>query len=315
MVELLIQNEGNLYITPAEGDIVWKTERQGSPGELTFQLPKGILVSEGNAVRLKVDATPVFYGFIFKISEDENTLSVTAYDQIRYLKNKDTYVYENLTATQFIRMLAADFQLQAGEMEDTVYRIPSRVEDNTALIDMIQTALDLTLQNRREMYVLYDDFGRLTLKNIGSMVVGILIDEETAESYTYSTSIDSDTYNQIKLMYENEDTGKREIYIARSTANINRWGILQYFETLQKNENGQAKADALLELYNHKTKNLSLDNVLGDLRVRAGCMIAVRLKLFDMEVNQLMLVEKCSHTFSNGSHLMSLNLRGGDFVA
>ena len=37
---------------------------------------------------------------------------------------------------------------------------------------MIGNALDLTLQNRKEMFVLFDDSGKLTLKNISSMRVG-----------------------------------------------------------------------------------------------------------------------------------------------
>lgn len=77
-----------------------------------------------------------------------------------------------------------------------------------------------------------------------------MIDEETGENFDYTSSIDSDTYNKVKLTYDNEETGKREVYIAQDGSHINEWGILQYFDTLSKGENGQAKADALLQLYN-----------------------------------------------------------------
>ena len=59
------------------------------------------------------------------------------------------------------------------------------------------------------MYVLYDDFGKLCLKNLERMKVGLVIDEETGENFDYESSIDSDTYNQIKLTYDNSDTGKK----------------------------------------------------------------------------------------------------------
>ena len=55
-------------------------------------------------------------------------------------------------------------------------------------------------------------------------------------------------------------TKKRDVYITQDSSNINKWGILQYFDTLQKGENGQAKADALLKLYNKKTRNLKITN-------------------------------------------------------
>lgn len=43
-------------------------------------------------------------------------------------------MYEDKTAGDLIRMLAADFQLQTGEIEDTGFRIASRVEDNSTLL-------------------------------------------------------------------------------------------------------------------------------------------------------------------------------------
>ena len=263
---------------------------------------------------------PVFFGFVFTKKRDrEGIISVTAYDQLRYLNNKDTYVYENKTASQFVKMLAADFSLNVGTLEDTKYVIASRVEDNTSLFDMIENALDLTLQNTKQMFVLYDDFGKLTLKNIASMKVGegntfLMIDEETGENFDYSSSIDDNTYNKIKLTYDNEDTGKREVYIAQDSSHMNAWGVLQHYDTLQKGENGQAKADALLKLYNSKTRNLKITNAIGDTRVRAGSMVIVNLGLGDMNMKNFMLVEKVTHTFKLDQHFMDLTLRGGEFV-
>lgn len=324
-VELLIANEDGtkVYQPIVEEGIEWSTERRSTPGKLTFNVIKDDIInfSEGSAVRLRVDGKNVFFGFVFskKRSKDQ-IITVTAYDQLRYLNNKDTYVYENKTAAQFIKMIAADFSLNVGTLEDTGFVIASRVEENSSLFDMIENALDLTLQNRKEMYVLYDDFGKLTLKNISSMYVGepgayLMIDEETGEDFEYTSSIDTDTYNKVKLTFDNDETGKREVYIAQDSSNINKWGVLQYFDTLQKGENGQTKADALLELYNKKTRNLKINNAIGDTRVRAGSMVVINLNLGDMNVKNFMLVEKVKHTFKENEHWMDLTLRGGEFVA
>ena len=203
-VELLISDPSGTkaYIPIVEEGIEWSTERRSTPGKLTFKLVKDSIINfqEGAAVRLKVDGKPVFFGFVFSKKRDKDQIiEVTAYDQLRYLNNKDTYVYENKTASQFIQMLAADFSLNTGTLDD-----------------MIENALDLTLQNSKEMFVLFDDFGKLTLKNISSMYVGepgayLMIDEETGENFEYTSSIDNDTYNKVKLTYDNEDTGKREV--------------------------------------------------------------------------------------------------------
>lgn len=325
-VELLIADpSGNkAYLPIVEEGIEWTTERRSTPGKLSFKVVKDSIINfqEGAAVRLKVDGKGIFFGFVFSKKRDKDQIiTVTAYDQLRYLNNKDTYVYENKTAAQFIKMIAADFSLNVGVIEDTPFVIASRVEDNTSLFDMIENALDLELQNNGNMFILYDDFGKLTLKFLGNMYVGdnasgyLMIDEETGENFDYTSSIDSDTYNKVKLTYDNEETGKREVYIAQDGSHINEWGILQYFDTLSKGENGQAKADALLQLYNKKTRNLKISNALGDTRVRAGSMVVVNLDLGDMKLKNFMLVEKVTHKFNLDEHFMDLTLRGGEFVA
>ncbi|MCI8430464.1 MAG: hydrolase [Lachnospiraceae bacterium] len=323
-IELIIGNDTGTkaYLPAAEEGIEWTTERKSTPGKLTFKILRDDVLdfSEGSAVRMKENGDEIFFGFVFKQQRDrEQIITVTAYDQLRYLKNKDTIVYENKTADQFLRMIASDYALNVGVLEPSGYVIESRVEENTSLFEMIQNALDLTLTNTGELFVLYDDFGKLTLKHLSSMAVGepgayLLVDEETGENFEYTSSIDDDTFNKVKLTYDNEETGFREVYIAQDSGNMNRWGILQYFDTLKKGENGIAKADALLKLYNKKTRSLKLTGVLGDNRVRAGSMIAVNLDLGDMKVRNFMLVESCRHTYKEGEHWMDLTLRGGEFV-
>ncbi len=287
-------------------------------GKLTFKVIKDKLLefTEGNAVRFKYGNNNTFYGFVFtKKRSDNSVITVTAYDQLRYFKNKDTYVYKNKSADEVVKMLANDFLLNVGTLEQTGYRIANRSESNKTLFDIAQTAIDLTIQNRNEMYVLYDDFGKLCLKNIERMKLGIVIDEETGESFDYSSSIDNNTFNQIKLTYDNKDTGKREVYIAKDTSHINEWGVLQHYDTIDENTNGQVKADALLKLYNQKTRKLEIKNAIGDIRVRGGSLVIVKMDLGDVKLQNFMLVEKAKHTFKNNEHLMNLTLRGGEFIA
>lgn len=315
--ELLIENNRVVQMPPVLDGVTWTTERKGVPGKLTFTVLKDNVMNftEGNPVRLVVGGKKIFYGFIFSKSRDkQNKITVTAYDQLRYLQNKDTYVYTKKTASDVITMVAEDFQLQLGEIEKTEFVIPSRTEDNKMLFDIIGNALDLEIQNKKQMFVLYDDFGRLTLKSIGNMKVGLLIDEETGENFDYTSSIDDQTYNRVKLSYENEKTGKRDIYVVQDGNNINNWGVLQYFDTLKEGENGALKAAALLDLYNAKTRKLKVTKAFGDTRVRAGSLIVVKLGLGDINVQNFMLVEKCVHTFNENEHWMDLTLRGGEFV-
>nr|DAE56582.1 MAG TPA: 43 kDa tail protein [Caudoviricetes sp.] len=317
--ELMIQHGNSIMLPAAVEDVAIEWERQGQPGKMTFEVVKtdGLSFQEGDPCRFSVGGTPVFYGFIFEKSRkgsNPKIIKVTAYDQLYYLKNKDTYVYTNKTATELIQMIAEDFQLRLGSLSDTGYEIASRVEDDQTLFDIIQNALDETLKATGQIYVLYDDAGKLTLKSLGDLKLNMLVDDETAGDYDYKSSIASQTYNKIKLSYENKDTGTREIYIAQDSSHINQWGVLQYYEKLDNSANAKAMADALLSLYNTKTRTLKLKDVLGDIRVRAGSMLVVMLGLGDLNVSNYFLVEQVKHSFGDGMHLMDLKLRGGTFV-
>ena len=307
MYELLIQHDSTAYMPPVKEEVKVTTERQISPGVLEFSfVDTGINIGNGDPVRFK-DADG---------KEDRsNIVTITAYDQIRYLKNKDTLVYENKTADGVVALIGEKYGFNIGTLANTVWVIASRVEDNVSLLDMISNALDQTLQNTGDLYILHDDFGKLNLSFLGDMYVPIMIDAETGQNYDYESSIDENTYNRIKLVYDNEDAGKREVYIAQDSSNINRWGILQYFDALQKGENGQAKADALLQLYNKETRTLTVKDAAGDSRVRGGSLVVVQLDLGDVKLQNLMLVEKCVHKYGESKHTMDLTVSGGDFSA
>lgn len=315
-IELFIENWGSIYTPLLIEEIAWTTHRTGVAGELSFTVMKDDTINfkEGNPVTLRVDDTDIFSGFVFtKERTKDVAISVTAYDQLRYLKNRYPYVYTNLKASELIEMIATDFQLTTGTVDDTIYAIPSRVEDNKTLFDTIDTALALTYENTGQSYVLYDAFGKITLQNSATMIVPIVVEAETALDFSYSSTIDLETYNQVELVYSNEATGTKEVYVASNDIRVAEWGVLQYFGTLDDGEHGQTKADTILGEYNRKKRNLTVKNVFGDLRMRAGVMVMVQLNIGDMILNQMMLVETCKHIFRESEHFMDLKLCGGDF--
>lgn len=317
-IQLLTYTQNAIYEPCVEEEIELTSERKGMPAKLVFKVlkDKGYPMYEGQAVTLKINNKGVFYGYIFSKSRDkEQRITYTCYDQLRYLKNKDTYVYTGLTAGQVIHLICADFNLRVGSIADTGYVIAQRIENNKTLFDIIQNALDITMTNINTLYCLYDNYGSITLKNISDMRVPIVIDSETGQNFDYKSSIDEQTYNKVKLTFDNKETGKRDVYIAQDSNNMNQWGILQYFDTLQEGENGSEKANQLLSFYNRKSRNLTIKDAWGDVRVRAGSSIIVSLKLGDITVNNFMMCEKVAHKFSNNLHTMDLTLIGGEFIA
>lgn len=316
--EILIQHGSTIQYPAVLDGAKLTLERKGTPGKLTFTVVKDSKLNfqEGDPVKLTMDGTPMFYGFVFIKSRDKDgTIDVTAYDQLRYLKNKDTITEEGLKASDLLKRIATDFRLNLGTVEDTGYTMETVVEENQTLFDMIQNALDETLLNTGKLYVLYDDVGSLTLKDINSMKTNLLIDMEAAENFSYSSSIDDATYNKIKLAFNNEKTGKRELYVAQDGEKINQWGVLQYFEEIQTATGAAAKAEAMLAHYDRKTRKLTIKNAFARPDIRAGSAVMVSLNLGDIIANQYLMAEKVVFTFKEDENMMDLTLVGGEFVA
>ena len=315
---LMINHNGTLYEPPVLDDFTIDLERKGTPGKLTFTLLRNQEVDfvEGDAVRFRISRTWIFYGWIFEKTMDaDGNIKCTCYDQIRYLKNKDTYIYENKTASELIKMIAKDFNLKCGYIENTKYKIAQKIEEDKSLIDIILNALDETLAMTGKLYVLYDNFGKLTLKNIENLAFDLVLDTSTFEDYNYKTSIDDEVYNQIKLAYPNKETGKYDIYMTKDSKNIQQWGVLQYYEKIEDPTYGVAMAEELLKLYNKTKRSITIKDAFGDVRVRAGTRVIVNIDLGDYKLKSFMVVESMKHKYKNGRYTMDLTLINKDFSA
>ena len=311
---LTIQHNGRVFSPPVIDGVKIEWERTGSPGKLTFTTIKdanqNMSFSEGDPACFYYDNKSVFMGYVFTKKRDrEGHIEVTCYDQIRYLKNKYTYLFENKTASQIISALCDDFNLKTGKFDNTGYVIQAVAEENKSALDIALDVLEETLVNTGNMYVLYDDFGKLQVKNVANMVSSTLICEDTAENFNYASSIDSETYNSIVLYYKGEHE-LIKIFTASSPSTIKQWGTLRYFEEVKNPTIGQNKADALLKLYNKKSRELTISGAFGDTSVRGGTLIPVKLNLGDIVTNNYMLVEKVTHNFENDHYTMDLTLEG-----
>lgn len=318
-MELLLKNkEGRVWdLSKIVSDISWKTSRSGKPAtlELTvvdsgiYQHPK-FGINNGDILQFRKDGVNVFYGFVFSISTGSNQeIRLTAYDQTRYLLGNGTYVFQDATASDVIRKIAKDYGLQTGVLEQTDYVIPSLIEQDKKLLDIIMGAIGSELQYKGKLMVFYDDFGKLTLRSPNSMLLNLILgDGHSLYEYSLKKSIDDDTYNTIVLYQDNEQSGQREPIGVTDKNNVARWGILRLYQKADDKANAAQnleKANNLLKLHNRESLSLSVQSI-GDLRVRAGNFIYI---LLDELKTQLFLVDQCTHKISGGEHTMSLDIK------
>lgn len=320
-LSMIVQNSktGTVYdISELVTDASWETTLFDQPGKLTFNyLDDGkVNISEGSPVSFKVNNKKVFFGYVFKKGKTKhNKTPITAYDQLRYLKNKDTYVFSGMTASQIFSKICKDCSLSYTIRNSSNYVISPRVHDNKTLFEILQFGIDETLIKTGEWFTIRDNFGRLEFININALKTNLFIgDESLLIDYEYESSIDEDTYNQIKLIKENKETQKREIYIVKDSNLIKQWGLLQYFEKMDENANKaqiKERAEMILKLKKRPTKKLN-PSCLGDLSISAGSGVVVgisELKKEGFTNNQYFIVTSCAHNFANDLHTMNLELQ------
>lgn len=313
--ELVIASKagGMIEISGLVESCEWVTNRTGQPGKFTFTYlkDKDVTFTEGDVVRFSVDGQVQFYGWVFTRSEMRwGEVSVTCYDRLRYLKANASYTFYSQSAGDILRQIAGDLQLDVGTVEDTGYKLPSLVEQDQTCLDILQTAIEQTLLNTGRVFVLYDDGQGLALQEAANMMSDVVIgDRSLLTDYTYTTDIDKQTYNSIKLVRPNEETGRADVYIQEDSGTIGQWGLLQLYQKVDGDANEaqiKAQAAATLEYYNRVLKTLKISS-LGVPGLHAGQMILVKADgMGDTGVSQYVMLERVSHRWENGVHTMDL---------
>ena len=313
--ELVIASKagGMIEISGLVESCEWVTNRTGQPGKFTFTYlkDKDVTFTEGDVLRFSVDGQVQFYGWVFTRSETRwGEVSVTCYDRLRYLKANASYTFYSQSAGDILRQIAGDLQLDVGTVEDTGYKLPSLVEQDQTCLDILQTAIEQTLLNTGRVFVLYDDGQGLALQEAANMMSDVVIgDRSLLTDYTYTTDIDKQTYNSIKLVRPNEETGRADVYIQEDSGTIGQWGLLQLYQKVGGDANEaqiKAQAAATLEYYNRVLKTLKISS-LGVPGLHAGQMILVKADgMGDTGVSQYVMLERVSHRWENGVHTMDL---------
>lgn len=299
-------------------DVTITTYLEDNPGKLEFTVlvKSPLTFSHGATVSVTLDDHKMFKGFVFKKSntKDAKKIKVTCYDQMRYLKNKDSRVFENVTSHQIFEKLCKDFVLKYKTVSPSTHICAPRSEDATSLYDMIKNALNDTLANTGKWYFIRDNFGTLEHLDIMSCLrPEVLGDKSFVTDFDYETSIDEDVYTQIKLYRDNQETGKREVFIVNDTVNggkkLAQWGILQLYEKVDEKYNVaqiEARALQMLKYYCSERSSLTL-HCLGVKEFFAGCVFKCKIAdLGDTSLNSYLLVTECTHKITNKSHTMDI---------
>lgn len=303
-MEFLIEIDKKIYeISELVKSVSYTDKLNDGCSKLEFSyIDDDLKLRNGATVRFVNDDIK-FRGYVFKHGRNKKKeITVTAYDQLRYAKAKDVIVIKNDTVTTLTSRMCNYLRLKKGTLTDTNYALPTSVQDDKTWLDIIYSAIGETLTNKGKWYCLRDEYGSVAIRDLEDLKLNLVLgDGSLCYDFDYEKSIDDNFYNMIKIYVKGKDDATVGSFTtAHDTKSVEKFGLLQYFETMENKNSSQAKskAEMLLKLYNREVETLSL-NCLGDTRVRAGSSIYITIGDIGLTEKNLkrLIVRSVTHEF------------------
>lgn len=262
----------------------------------------------GAEVRVLYDNKEVFRGVLFGQSIDTNgEQSLTAYDYNVYLvKNFDTVVAKNKTATQILKDLCARYGIETGQLADTQHVIKSHIVRGKSLDEIVGVALTTTEKATGKKFRLANFEGKLTLINVKEEMKSVVIQNgKNLMSANYSESID-EVRTSVKLTGGDE---KKPIVATATSDLTSQYGQMQYYEhhsDVKKTSELDLLARSILTNLSTPKREFKVE-AIGNTEVTSGVNIAVKDAMTG--VQGAFYVSADTHSFNaDGTYSMSLQL-------
>lgn len=319
---IILKGEQGYDVTQLVEQVKWKGRKGSSSRTLAVTLidddgykhaRSGIDVEQGHQCVFSYDGVELFRGIIMSQTQsNQKKLQFTAYDNGIYLaNNKDTFCYENKTASDVFRDCCTRFGLPMGEVASCSYKIPELTKSKTTAFDAIADALSLDFDATGIRHYVASSKGKLSLltrrENILQWVIEV---GQNITSYSYSRSIE-DIKTRVKMVSK-EGTTVAE----KSNAELEKKiGIFQEIDqpdesltTAQVND----LIESIMEEKGTPERTLTVE-AMGIAEVISG--IGVYIIIPELEISRTFYVDEDTHTFEDNKHTMSLKLNYANDLA
>lgn len=296
-----------------------ETSITGQPGKCRIKMlnttadPKRKFEAwRGCTIAIKYGGWAFFKGVIFEVEQSEKALEIDliCYDTIRYMANKDAYLFKKKTASDIFKKVCKDFAIPYTVQNKSTYKCKKKSQDNKTLWSMCDDAIQETLGKKNKMYVIWDKFGKATFSNVASLKSKyMIIAGSNVISYKWNIGIDKNTYTQIKGYTNNKKTEKRTSYVSYSKDKVKKWGLLQRYEHFHDDTKKKTLKKYVKQLLKNCAHEWGMLDVtcFGIPNLHAGCLIYVRVPLLGVKDNHNLLVQQCEHTITNGKFITKIS--------
>lgn len=312
---IIIKGEQGYDVTQLVEQIRWKGRKGSSSRTLTVQLvddngykhaQSEIDVEQGQQCLFYYNGEELFRGIIMTQTQNNNKrLTFTAYDNGIYLaNNKDTFTYENKTASDIFRDCCTRFGLPIGEVAECTYKIPELIKPKTTAFDTIIDALSLDFDATGIRHYITSKKGTLSLLTRRENIIQWVIEVgQNLTAYTYTKSIE-DIKTRVKMVSKEGTT----IAEKTNSALEKKIGIFQEIENREESLSTAQINDMITSILNEKStpgKTLTVE-AIGITDVISG--IGVFIIIPELKISRTFYVDEDTHTFKDNLHTMSLKL-------
>lgn len=312
---IIVKGEQGYDITQLVEQVQWKGRKGSSSRTISVTLidddgykhaRSGIDVEQGVQCLFSYNDKELFRGIIMtQTQSNRKRLTFTAYDNGIYLaNNKDTFTYENKTASEVFRDCCTRFGLPMGEVSECTYRIPELTKPKTTAFDAITDALSLDFDATGIRHYVASDKGKISLltrrENIMQWVIEV---GQNLTTYSYTRSIE-DIKTRVKMVSK-EGTTLAEKSNSALEAKI---GVFQEIEQPDESLTTAQINDLISSILDEKStpeRTLSVEAV-GISEVISG--IGVYIIIPELGLSRTFYVDEDVHTFRDNLHTMSLKL-------
>lgn len=312
---IIIKGEQGYDVTQLVEQIKWKGRKGSSSRTLTVKLVDDdgykharseIDVEQGHQCLFTFNGTELFRGIIMTQTQtNKKRLTFTAYDIGIYLaNNKDTFTYENKTATDVFKDCCTRFGLPMGEVASCTYKIPELTKSKTTAFDAIADALSLDFDATGIRHYVASEKGKLKLltrrENIMQWVIEV---GQNLSTYSYTRSIE-DIKTRVKMVSK-EGTTIAEKSNSSLEAKI---GVFQEINQPDESLTTAQINDLIASILDEKStpeRTLTVE-AIGIPEVISG--IGVYIIIPELGLSRTFYVDEDTHTFKDNMHTMSLKL-------
>lgn len=312
---IIIKGKQGYDITQLVEQIKWSGRKGASSRTLSVTLidddgyqhaRSGIEVEQGHQCIFSYNGTELFRGIIMtQTQSSQKRLTFKAYDNGIYLaNNKDTFIYENKTASDVFRDCCTRFGIPVGEVAKCTYKIPELTKPRTTALDAILGALSLDFRATGIRHYVSSKKGKLSLLTRRENILQWVIETgQNISSYSYMRSIE-EIKTRVKLVSE----GGAAVAQKSNAALEKKIGVFQEIEMPDENLTTAQINDLIKSILEEKsTPERTLDvEAMGITEVISG--IGVYVIIPELELSRTFYVDSDTHTFRDNMHTMSLTL-------